>query len=78
MVDDFTVDFLTRAPNPIFPDSIANWMIMDEGWANRMDAALPDKENGNAATLNANGTGAFMLQDRQPGLKTVLVPFDGW
>ena len=78
MVDDFTVDFLTKAPNPIFPDSIANWMIMDETWTSQIGADLPDKETGNAATLNANGTGAFMIKDRQPGLETTLVPFDGW
>lgn len=31
IVDDHTIDFLTKAPNPIFPDSIANFMIMDKG-----------------------------------------------
>lgn len=78
VVDDYTVDILTSAPNPIFPDSIANWMIMDKGWAEANNAALPDKDNGNYATLNANGTAAFMLKERQPGLKTTLVPNDGW
>lgn len=78
VVDDYTIDILTSAPNPIFPDSIANWMMMDKGWAEANNAALPDKENGNYATLNANGTGAFMLKDRQPGLTTTLSPFDGW
>ncbi len=78
VVDDYTVDILTSAPNPIFPDSIANWMIMDSGWAEANNAALPDKESGNYATLNANGTGAFVISDRQPGLTTTLVPFDGW
>ncbi|WP_136656760.1 ABC transporter substrate-binding protein [Nitratireductor sp. XY-223] len=78
VVDDYTVDIMTKQPNPIFPDSIANWMIMDSGWAAGNGTERPDKENGNFATLNANGTGAFMLSERQPGLKTVLVPFDGW
>ena len=77
-VDDFTVDFLTNAPNPIFPSSIANWMIMDSGWAETNNAALPDKESGNFATLNANGTGAFKVTAREPGLRTVLEPRDGW
>ncbi|WP_299280946.1 ABC transporter substrate-binding protein [uncultured Tateyamaria sp.] len=77
-VDDFTVDIMTSAPNPIFPDSIANWMIMDSGWAEANATTLPDKENGNYATLNTNGTGAFRVTDRQPGLTTVLEPFDGW
>ena len=69
---------MTKAPNPIFPDSIANFMIMDSGWAEANNAARPDKENGNFATLNANGTGAFMVSDRQPGLTTTLTPFAGW
>lgn len=78
IVDDFTVDILTHAPNPIFPDSIANWMIMDSGWAAANAAERPDKEAGNHATLNANGTGAFRVTAREPGLRTVLEPFDGW
>ena len=78
VVDDFTVDILTNAPNPIFPDSIANWMIMDSGWAEANNATRPDKEQGNYATLNANGTGAFMVTERQPGLTTTLEPFAGW
>lgn len=77
-VDDFTVDFLMAAPNPLFPSSIANWMIMDSGWAETNNAALPDKENGNFATLNANGTGAFKVTAREPGLRTVLEPHQGW
>ncbi len=78
IVDDHTIDFLTKAPNPIFPDSIANFMIMDKGWSEANNAALPSKEVENHATLNTNGTGAFKLVDRQPGLKTVLEPHDGW
>ncbi len=77
-VDQFTVEILTSAPNPIFPDSIANWMIMDSGWADANGAALPDKEAGNFATLNANGTGAFKVTAREPGLRTVLEPHAGW
>ncbi len=77
-VDDYTVDIMTSAPNPIFPDSIANWMIMDSGWAAANGAERPSKDSENHATLNANGTAAFMLTERQPGLKTVVEPFAGW
>ncbi|MEM6739271.1 MAG: ABC transporter substrate-binding protein [Pseudomonadota bacterium] len=77
-VDDFTVDIMTSAPNPIFPDSIANWMIMDSGWAAENGAELPARDEENAATLQANGTGAFQLVERQPGLQTVLEPFAAW
>ena len=78
VVDDYTVEFYTNAPNPLFPASIANWMMMDRGWAEANNAARPDKESGNYATLNVNGTGAFKLEDRQPGLTTTLVPNDAW
>ncbi|MGI9395331.1 MAG: ABC transporter substrate-binding protein, partial [Boseongicola sp.] len=77
-VDDYTVDIMTKAPNPVFPASIANWMMLDSGWAEANGSQRPDKESGNYATLNANGTGAFVVAERQPGLKTVLEPFDGW
>lgn len=78
VVDDFTIDFMTKAPNPIFPDSIANFMIMDKGWAEANGTSRPSKDGDNAATLKANGTGAFKLEERQPGLKTVLVANDAW
>ncbi|MEO1313522.1 MAG: ABC transporter substrate-binding protein, partial [Pseudomonadota bacterium] len=78
IVDAYTIDFITTAPNPIFPDSIANFMIMDKGWAEANGAELPAKDAENYATLNANGTAAFQLAERQPGLKTTLTPFEGW
>ncbi|MEM9211120.1 MAG: ABC transporter substrate-binding protein [Pseudomonadota bacterium] len=78
IVDEFTIDFMTTAPNPIFPDSIANFMIMDKSWAEANGAVIPAKDSETFATLNANGTGAFQLVERQPGLKTVLEPFEGW
>ena len=77
-VDDFTVDILTTSPQPIFPDSIANWMILDSGWAAANGAEGVARDTENFATLNANGTGAFRLVSRQPDLETVLEPFDGW
>ncbi len=78
VVDDFTIDFVTTAPNPLFPDSIANFMILDKGWAEANDAALPARDAENFATLNVNGTGAFTLGARDPGVRTTLVPHEGW
>jgi peptide/nickel transport system substrate-binding protein len=77
-VDDFTVDFLTSAPNPLFPGSIANFMIMDSGWATENAAELPARDAENFATRNANGTGPFVLASRDPGIETRLVPNAGW
>ncbi len=78
VVDDHTIDFKTSAPNPLFPDSIANFMILDRDWATDNDAALPSKEAENFATRNTNGTAAFMLKSRDPGVRTTLVPYADW
>jgi len=78
VVDDLTVDILTTSPQPIFPDSIANWMMMDSGWAEANGASVPARDSENHATRHANGTGAFMVVERQPDLLTVLEPFEGW
>ena len=78
VVDDFTIDFLTNAPNPLFPSSIANFMILDSDWATSNDAALPARDAENHATLNVNGTGPFTVASRDPGVRTVLVPNKSW
>ncbi len=78
VVDDFTIDFLTKAPNPLFPGSIANFMIMDREWSEANGAERPSKEAENFATRNANGTGAFTVTARDPGVRTELAPFAGW
>jgi peptide/nickel transport system substrate-binding protein len=77
-VDDVTVDFLTSAPNPLFPGSIANFMILDSDWAAGNGADLPARDAENHATRNANGTGPFVLSARDPGIETRLVPNEGW
>ncbi len=76
--DDYTIDFLTHQPNPIFPDSIANFMIMDKDWAEKNKTVRSAKDAETFATLNANGTGPFKVTSREPGVQTVLEPFGGW
>lgn len=78
VVDAHTIDFLTTNPNPLFPDSIANFMILDKDWAENNDAALPARDAENFATMNVNGTGPFTLSSRDPGVKTVLAPHAAW
>jgi len=78
VVDEFTVDFVTSAPNPLFPDSIANFMILDQDWAEANDAALPARDAENFATMNVNGTGPFTLASRDPGVRTTLTPNENW
>lgn len=78
VVDDYTVDFVLNAPNPIFPDSIANWMIMDRDWAEANNSTVPARDEQTTATLETNGTGPFILQSREPGVEIRLTPNDDW
>ena len=80
-IDDFTVDFLTSAPDPILPEEITTWNIMSKAWCEKNNTAHPadiTKNEESFATNHENGTGPFMLREREPDVKTVLVPFPGW
>ena len=78
VVDDFTIEFVTNAPNPLFPDSIANFMIMDSDWAAANDSALPARDAENFATRNSNGTGPYQITARDPSVMTRLSQNTGW
>ncbi len=75
-IDDLTVDIITAEPFPILPDTINVWYMMSKSWCEKNNATAPvDVRKGkeNAATLQANGTGPFMLKSREPGVRTVFV-----
>ncbi len=74
-VDDYTVEMETDGPNPILPNNLTNLFIMDKGWAETHGVEAPaefDTGEETYAVRNANGTGAFMLDSREPDTKTVL------
>jgi peptide/nickel transport system substrate-binding protein len=81
-VDDYTVDFMLKGPDPILPEEITNWFIMDKEWTEKHNAVKPadltKPGEETYATRNANGTGPFMLKERQPDIKTVLVNNPTW
>jgi len=80
-IDDHTVEIETSAPFPILPDVISQWRMMSKAWCEQHKAMTPvDVRKGteNYASNHANGTGPFMLKERQPGVKTVLVPNPNW
>ncbi len=80
-IDDYTVDFVTDGPDPILPEEISDWYIMSKAWAEKNGAVEPadlSKLQEGYASRNANGTGPFMLKERQPDVKTVLVPNPKW
>ncbi len=80
-IDTYTVEMETSDPSPILPDLLSGWLVMGKAWSEKNQATTPAdvrKGTDNYATLNANGTGPFKLASRQPGVRTVLKPFDGW
>ncbi|MBY6048738.1 ABC transporter substrate-binding protein [Vannielia litorea] len=75
-VDDYTVEIVTDGPNPILPSNLTNQYILDKGWAEANNTVnVQDFEGGEItfATTNANGTGPYILQSREPDVKTVMV-----
>jgi len=80
-VDAQTVDIVMAKPNPVLLSHMTNFRIMSKAWAEKNGSARPQdytaKEDTYAAR-NANGTGAFMVKERQTDVKTVLVSHKDW
>ncbi|HWK44753.1 MAG TPA: ABC transporter substrate-binding protein [Stellaceae bacterium] len=80
-VDEETVEFVTNGPDPILPNEITNWYMMSKAWCEKnKTTASPDitKNEESFATRNENGTGPFILKDRQADVKTTLVKNPNW
>jgi peptide/nickel transport system substrate-binding protein len=80
-VDDYTVDFILTSPNPILHSLWATWYIMDKKWCEEHNAVAPTPAAATSpsfASLNANGTGAFIIESHQPGVKTVFKANPNW
>ncbi len=74
-VDDYTVELVTDGPNPILPSNLTNLFMMDKGWSEANNTTnVQDFEGGEItyATTHANGTGPYILQSREPDVKTVM------
>ncbi|PIT81416.1 ABC transporter substrate-binding protein [Limnohabitans sp. 15K] len=75
-INDHTIDIVTIAPFPIVPELITHWAIMSKKWCEDNQATKPvDRRKGieNAASFRANGTGPFMVKERQPNVQTRFV-----
>ncbi len=80
-VDDFTVDFITKVPDPIFLEEITYWAIMPKKWseANHAEQAMDlTKKEENYATRHENGTGPFILDVREPDRRTTMHANTAW
>ena len=80
-IDDYTVELHTKDPLPVLMLEMTALYMMDKEWseANGTAAAanLKDANEIGYANRNTNGTGPFIVTDRQPGVKTELERFDG-
>jgi len=80
-VDDYTVQIVTDGPNPILPDQLTQIGMMDSGWAEEHSVTEPQdfaNQEETFAVRNANGTGPFMLELREPDVRTVMVKNPDW
>ena len=80
-IDDHTVEFVTNGPDPLLPEEITIWDMMSKAWCEKNDATRAAdiaKGDENYASGHANGTGPFMLRERQPGARTVLARNPVW
>jgi peptide/nickel transport system substrate-binding protein len=80
-VDDYTIEMVTDGPNPILSANLTNLFIMDKGWTEANGTVnVQDFEGGEItfATTNVNGTGPYILQSREPDVRTVMVRNDAY
>ncbi len=80
-VDGDTVEMTTDGPDPILPEEITNWYMMSKSWAEKNNAVKPadlTKSEDFYASRHANGTGPFILGEREPEVKTTLVNNPNW
>jgi peptide/nickel transport system substrate-binding protein len=80
-IDDYTVELEVNAPYPLLLNDLTNIFIFDKEWMEANNASIPtDVGRGikGYATDNANGTGPFKIESRQPDAKTVFVRNPDW
>lgn len=80
-VDGFTVDLVSRTPDPVLINQLNTLVIMSRGWAEQAGATEPagvGQNETNHAVSNANGTGPFSVATWEPGIKLVLKRNPGW
>jgi peptide/nickel transport system substrate-binding protein len=80
-IDDFTVEFVQDKPNPVTLEHATTIYIMSRAWAVRHKVERPldfKAREETHASRHANGTGAWMLVAREPGVRTVLKRNPDW
>lgn len=74
-VDDYTVHIKLNGPSPLYVQNLTNFFIIDKGWieANGVESPQDFKAGEEKYTVrNTNGTGPYVLESRDPEVRTVL------
>ena len=80
-VDDYTVEVKMAGPSPLYPNNVTNTFIMDREWSEEHDLQeVQDFAAGeeNYAVRNTNGTGPYVLVEREPDVRSVLAINEDW
>jgi peptide/nickel transport system substrate-binding protein len=74
-VDDYTVEVRMTGPSPLYPNNLTNTFIMDKDWSEANNVVeVQDYAAGedNYAVRNTNGTGPYILTEREVDVRSVL------
>jgi peptide/nickel transport system substrate-binding protein len=80
-IDDHTVEFVQERPNPVMLEHATTIYLMSKTWAAKHKVERPLDFKGKEethASRNANGTGAWLLVTREPGIRTVIRRNPDW
>jgi peptide/nickel transport system substrate-binding protein len=75
-VNDNTVDFMMKGPNPVLLNQLTELRIMSKAWAEKNRSVDPKDIRTKDETFshrNAMGTGQYMVKEWQPDQRLVLV-----
>jgi len=80
-IDDYTVDLVLNAPNPILLRNIIDFRIMSKSWSEKNKTTnvqdYKAKEE-NFASRNVNGTGPYKILSWQPESRVAMAINDHW
>jgi peptide/nickel transport system substrate-binding protein len=71
-MDEYTVEFTTPVPDPLFPETMGSIAIMSRAWCEKHQVTKPQdfrSKERTHASANAMGTGAFILVNHEPGVR---------
>ena len=76
IVDDYTVDMVTPAPNPLLVNGFFYFYMMSKSWSEKNNATIPGgigAQGHSGADIATNGTGPFRLVRREADVATVAL-----